>query len=261
MSLITVDLNKCNHDGLCTKVCPVNIIKLNDGIPYSDKENEHNCIECGHCVAICPKGALTHSTIKTDIFLRTPENIPEPSSLEALLLSRRSTRIFKRKPIDRLEIEKIIDIARCAPTASNSQNIFWTVIFDPKKLEIVKKLTLEWIATDPKRSYHLRAAESGYDVVLRGAPTLAIAHSPENYLWTETDCAIALTYMELLATSKKYGVCWGGLVTIAARQNSELQKILGVPADHKIGGAMMLGRPNQKYKLIPPRNKANVNWI
>lgn len=261
MSLITIDPEKCNHDGLCVQACPVNVIKQEKGcIPYVD-QNLNNCIRCGHCVTICPKEALTHSLIPQSDFRPVPEELPNQDLVEALLLSRRSTRGFKHKPVPHEKLQKLIEVARCAPTASNNQKVYWSMIEDAERLGKVKELTLQWIASNPKRAYHIKAAKEGRDVVLRGGTALAVVYSPEEYLWTESDCAIALTYMELLATSMNIGVCWGGLVTIASRHVHGLKEILGVPEDHKIGGAMMLGLPSQKHHLIPPRNKARINWL
>lgn len=262
MRLIQIDNEKCNHDGLCVRACPVNILKQEKGkIPFSADELENKCIHCGHCVSICPTEALTHRDIELSDFLPVPEDIPSAEMVESLLLARRSARFFSKKPIPKNQLLKLLDVVRHAPTASNSQQIYWSVINSADRLEEIRNLTLKWIATDPKRSYHIKASESGLDVVLRGGTTLAVAFAPEKYLFNECDSAIALTYMELMATSMNLGACWGGLVSIASRFIPELNKVLGVPDEHKVGGSMILGIPSIKHKLIPPRKNVRVKWI
>lgn len=260
MSLITIDAEKCNHDGLCVQACPVHIIEQQKGaVPFENPELTANCINCGHCVAICPTGALSHETLPADNFMPQPE-LPGSDSVENLLLGRRSVRIFRKKPVSREQLEKLLDVARKAPTASNSQNLSWVMIEDANVLDRVRELTLGWMGSDPKRARYLKAADLGKDVVLRGGTALAVACCPADYLWTETDCAIALTYMELLAASMQLGACWGGLVTAASWNVEGLNEVLGVPEGHKVGGALMLGQPARQYSLVPPRNPLRVTW-
>jgi ferredoxin len=65
MSLFTIDQKKCKRDGMCAKECPAQIIVLNDKdtFPTLMENSEEFCINCGHCVAVCPHGALTLSTM------------------------------------------------------------------------------------------------------------------------------------------------------------------------------------------------------
>lgn len=262
MTFITIDPSKCNQDGLCVQSCPVALLdQEKGGIPFAITTATESCVLCGHCVAVCPRDALTHSLLPREEFLAVPENRVIPESLEASLLSRRSVRGFKKMPIPHQQLERLVEISRRAPTASNSQKISWNIIESLDRLDQIRKLTLEWIATNPLREYHIKAAAKGRDVVLRGGTALAVAYCPKDYIWAETDCAIALTYMELLAASMQLGACWGGLVTLASKQISELKELLGVPEQHNVGGALMLGLPRQKHYLIPPRNKAHVNWL
>ena len=59
MSLFMIDHEKCTRDGLCATDCPANIIAMNEHGPEPVEGAEQSCINCGHCVAICPYGALT----------------------------------------------------------------------------------------------------------------------------------------------------------------------------------------------------------
>ena len=61
MPEIRVDSNLCQKDGLCTLACPVGIFeqKKRDAAPAV--VSEEMCIGCGHCVAVCPHEAISHS--------------------------------------------------------------------------------------------------------------------------------------------------------------------------------------------------------
>ena len=65
MGLLIIDENKCKKDGICARECPMVIIKLKDGngFPEMVPGGEGICNNCGHCVAVCPNGALSHAGV------------------------------------------------------------------------------------------------------------------------------------------------------------------------------------------------------
>jgi len=262
MPLITINPNTCNHDGLCVAACPAGILRLGaDRLPEVAPGAAERCIRCGHCVTVCPRDALRHAALPRETFLPVPSRRPGADEMENLLLSRRSVRAFRREPVPRAQLERLVETARRAPTASNSQNVSWVIVQDPDRLERVRELSLQWMDSDGRRPHHVEAAKKGRDVILRGGTALAVAHAPAAYAWTDVDCAIALTYMELLASAMGFGACWGGLVTLAAAAIPALPEVLGVPAENRVGGALMLGLSRQRHYLIPPRNAARVAWL
>ena len=125
MSLITVDNQRCIKCGRCAAVCPRGLIRLEAEGPSETCENAAElCVVCGHCVAVCPVTALDNS--------RTPlSSQPEISAAGAIgpalaaqfLRSRRSIRLYKKQPVPREKLLQLADIARFAPTGSNSQGV------------------------------------------------------------------------------------------------------------------------------------------
>ena len=260
--MITIDAGKCNRDGLCVQACPVNLIRMDGGaVPEEIDGAADRCIRCGHCVAVCPEGALDNLLTPAADFLPVPEKRPDDEAMENLLVSRRSARSYRKKPIEREQLERLLEMARRSPTASNSQKLSWTMIQDPQRLDRVRELSLEWMGTDPSRAHYMEAARQGRDVILRNATALAVVHGPRDYAWTAIDGTIALTYMELLAATMGLGTCWAGLVTFASTAVPELLPVLGVPEGNTVGGAIMLGHPRLKHRLIPPRDAARVTWL
>ena len=66
MELFQIDIEKCDKDGICAIECPAHIIEMTEQGPAPVEEAEAFCINCGHCVAICPKGAFSLNTLSPD---------------------------------------------------------------------------------------------------------------------------------------------------------------------------------------------------
>ncbi len=107
----------------------------------------------------------------------------------------------------------------------------------------------------------IKAAESGSDPVLRGAPALVVAHGPKTYGGAIIDSTIALTTLELAAFSFGLGTCWAGFFQIAAAGWGPLQDILNFPAGHVNFGSMVIGYPKFMHHRIPLRNEAAITWL
>lgn len=54
---VLVDVDKCNGDGECVDVCPVEVYELQDG--KAVVVNEEECLGCESCIEVCEQGALT----------------------------------------------------------------------------------------------------------------------------------------------------------------------------------------------------------
>ena len=130
MSLLTIDQSKCKQDGICAAVCPAGVIEFSQGeFPRPALDAEENCINCGHCVAVCPAEAMSHKNL-------TPAQCPPvqkdlritPEQCEQFLRARRSIRAYRDKAVPRPEIQRLIEIARCAPTGHNSQCVKWLML-------------------------------------------------------------------------------------------------------------------------------------
>jgi nitroreductase/NAD-dependent dihydropyrimidine dehydrogenase PreA subunit len=259
MSQITVDTDQCKRDGICVAVCPARSLVLNgDGFP--EEIPESRCILCGHCVAVCPCGALTHAGLPQEEFLPAARKLPAPEEIDSFLMSRRSVREFKDRPVARKTLETLLDVARRAPTASNSQKLHWIVVEDGASVHALSAEAMNCLRTSGMPAATLEQWDNGYDFILRGAPTVIVACAPADYGWGKQDCAIALTYLELAAEARGLGVCWAGYLTRVAELHAPLRQALAVPDGYVVCGGLMLGERKYSYKLVPPRKPLSVQW-
>lgn len=131
MPIFTIDEKKCKRDGICAAECPGKIISqpTRKDFPSPTPDAEEFCIDCGHCVAVCPHGALSLTAMPLEACpVIDKQLIPDEETVRQFLKARRSIRTFTEKQVPRPVLQDLIDTARYAPTGSNRQLVHWTVI-------------------------------------------------------------------------------------------------------------------------------------
>jgi len=273
MNLFTIDEKKCKRDGICVAECPLKLIEMKESaaVPTPVADAESRCIKCGHCVAVCPHNAFTHMTMNTADFPLVRKDLAlSPEQAEHFLRSRRSIRAYQDKTVDRETLAKIIDIARYAPTGSNSQQVGWIVVDTRDNVQKLSAMIIDLLramikANHPMaQSYNLAnlvgAWDAGIDLIGRNAPALVIAHGPKHYPLAHVDCASALSYFDLAAPTFGIGTCWAGFFMLAIPQSQAMQDALALPEGNAVFGALMAGYPKYTYRRLPPRSEAAIIW-
>lgn len=272
MELFTINQETCNQDGICANVCPVGIIKSEDAAyPSAIEDAGELCIRCGHCVAVCPTDSLSHSEIPLDTCTPIERDLEiSHEQTVQFLRSRRSIRRYKNIPVEKSHLKRLIDIARYAPSGHNSQPVEWLVLTDKTELKRLSGIVVEWMHSmldempEFALSIHMDRAVarwySDYDIVLRDAPALIVAHAHKENRVAPAACTIALTYLELASTTMGMGACWAGYFNAAASMFSPMQEALGLPNDHQAFGSMMVGYPKYRYRRMPSRTEPNITW-
>ncbi len=272
MSSLLIDRDKCKKDGLCVAECPMLIIEMKAGdFPsFVDYPGAH-CLECGHCVAVCPHEALSLDMMPASDCLPLDHGQKlDRDQVRQLMLSRRSCRQYKPEPLPKSEIEELMDMAFYAPTGSNRQPMDWTIVYDTQEVKKLTSLVLDWmrltIKDNPRLAETLNmpavvaASEKGHDRILRGCPHLIVGHAPKDERTAPAACVGAISYIELAAPCMGIGTCWAGYFTRAALSYEPLQRALDLPEGHQVFGAVMLGYPKAKYYRIPQRKRPGLVW-
>jgi ferredoxin len=95
---ISIHADRCRHDGLCAKVCPVRIFTAAEGAAPAVAHAER-CVRCGQCLAICPHEAIAHDRLDRARFTPIEHQRPvEAAAALELIRQRRSVRVYRAIP-------------------------------------------------------------------------------------------------------------------------------------------------------------------
>ena len=273
MALIQVDPDKCEKEGICAEVCPVNILGMDpEKGPQVLPGLSQYCIGCGHCVAACPHGALNN--VRNPLAKQTPlptHPVVDSKTAFTFLRSRRSIRCYRDDRLSHETLEQLLHIARYAPSGHNSQGLSYVVVEGRDNLHQLCGLVVEWMRTvivaQPELATMLHLAaiveahQAGRDMILRQAPHLIVATADKNSRMAQVSTYLALEYVELYATAMGLGTCWAGYVQACAQQFPPFAGFLKLPEDRMITGAMMVGYPKYAYYRLPERDPLEITWI
>jgi nitroreductase len=232
---------------------------------------EEYCINCGHCACVCPKGALSLTSMPIENLKELPAGWRlTPEKVEAFLKARRSIRAYKEDPVEKPVIEKIVDMARYAPSGINRQSVYWAIVHDPKKVRELSGLTAEWMKAQMEAKSPMaeslrfegivKSFEGGSDPICRKAPHVAIVYGLKEDMLAPAACTIAMAHFELAALPFGLGACWAGYLQMALNAFPAARKAAGLSSKTACHGAMLFGYPKYEYNCIPSRNDPRIIW-
>jgi nitroreductase/NAD-dependent dihydropyrimidine dehydrogenase PreA subunit len=272
--MMNVNAEKCIGCGLCVKDCFPKDITIVDG---KAKINNVTCFKCGHCIAVCPKNAIT--TDEYDMAEVKNYNT-EDFSLDAdkllnFIKFRRTIRQFKNKEVEQDKLAQIIEAGRFTQTGSNMQDVSYTVVREG--IDELKALTLKTLKQigetmlanlTPETMLYKRYAEMWIrmyeeheknpkenDKLFFNAPALIIVTAN-----SDVNGALASSNMELMTNALGLGTFFSGFFVRASQQSKEILDFLGLPQGKKVVSCMVIGYPNVKYLRTVPRRKADISW-
>jgi len=267
-----VDKNTCRKDGKCLEVCPIKILRLNaQSLPEFIPGGGDLCINCGQCFAFCPVGAIELSTMDPKKALRLGHSqLPSPEQAELFLKARRSIRNYKDEPVARETVEKLIDIARYAPSGINRQPVDWLVVNGKEKVQNLAGSIAGWMkglidarsamAESLNFNRLVEAWGKGADLICRNAPCVIVAYGVKDDPLVPQSCTIAAEYLELAAFGLGLGACWAGYLQMGLNLSEDVRKTAGLSSRALVGAAMMVGYPKFRYSRIPFRNAPKIIW-
>ena len=85
--VIKIDRERCIGCGMCKKDCAAHNIEMRNGMPYVITDD---CIQCGHCVAVCPKEAISIGGYEEALPVQTKETRLDPAQVLDVIRFRRT---------------------------------------------------------------------------------------------------------------------------------------------------------------------------
>lgn len=253
--IIEVNKELCIGCSLCKNDCPVNNIIIEN--KKSIIKNQ-DCLMCGHCVAICPKEAITMTGFdEPPIELTNKKNL-DPDELLMAIKSRRSIRKFKDKEVSSEIVEQIIEAGRYTPSAKNSQDVSY-IVLDNKKSIYEKEAVKFFRKIKPIANIAVKnAKEISIDdnFFFKNAPISIMIVTKD-----EISGSLAASNMALMAESYGLGVLYSGFFSSVANNSPKLKKLLGLKRGDHIVTTLVIGYPDVKYMRTAQKETANVRYL
>jgi nitroreductase/NAD-dependent dihydropyrimidine dehydrogenase PreA subunit len=267
-----IDKERCNNCGLCAKDCPARLFTYGRNVQYSDPVGV--CLQCGHCIAICPEKAIQFP--KEGIFedesytsdppstvvsaVKDPASIINYEQLHLFLASNRSVRQFKADPIPPEIQEQLWATARFAASGGNARSWNFVKLDDPGQISALAKGCKEVMMSLPGsygefiKAIHKKNPDE--DMILRKAPLVMVISTPRKFDTDGVNTGIIGLYMQLAALSLGIGSLWVGWAQAPLNIDKDLARTIQMKGH--CWGVIAFGYPRAKYQRLPPRSPLEI---
>ena len=143
-----------------------------------------------------------------------------------VIRDRRSIRAYADRPVEREKIDRLLEAARLAPSASNRQEWRFVVVTEADKRKALSRAAndQEFVAQAPvviaacaeHDGHTMRCGQQSYPI----------------------DVAIAIDHITLQAVAEGLGTCW-----IGAFYEEPVKEILNIPAEIRVVELLTVGYP------------------
>lgn len=150
---------------------------------------------------------------------------------EELINKRHSVRSYKSEEISDSVLDKLIEMAKLAPTSRNKKPVEYVIVKDKETMDRLSQ-----------------AKAAGSQMIKdAGAAIVVTGDSDKSDVWIE-DCSIAMTYLHLAAVNLGLGSCW---VQIRKRQSKDgtdsgkyIKDLLNIRENMEVLAVLSLGVSN-----------------
>jgi nitroreductase/NAD-dependent dihydropyrimidine dehydrogenase PreA subunit len=291
-----IDPDRCIGCGMCTLVCPMQTLVIEDGKAVIRGTDSLNC---DHCAAICPTEAIQVASIDPALarfntfsadYGWLPHGRFSTATLVNLMGSRRSCRNYTDQPVDRDFLEDLVRIGILAPSGSNCQPWTFTILpdraavrrlgqqvgdFFRKMNRLAEKrwlrLGLRWIgkpALDDYYRLHYPTVqmglgawdEQGRDLLFHEATAAIVVAAQNDASCPSEDALLATGQILLAAHTMGLGTCLIGFAIEAMRRDRSIVRKLGIPDQETAFAVIALGWPNETYQRIAGRRPVTIRY-
>jgi ferredoxin len=282
----------CTGCGLCVDVCSDFGLVIEDGKAKISDKAIFGCIACGHCMAVCPEGAIEihgRTMSPSDLFDLPPQDkAADYDQMLALLRRRRSIREFDGRPVEVNKIEQILEAAVTAPMGLPPSDVNVLVLDSREKSRAFVKdfceflETIRWFVSDwfmalmrpfwgksndemfrdfvkPCLDIYISRMKEGENVVTYDAPLVMYFYGSP---YTDpADPVVAATYAMIAGESLGLGTCMLGAIHPMIQYGTKARRFrekYGIKYASREGLFVIFGYPSVKYNKGIKRTFASV---
>ena len=176
------------------------------------------------------------------------KNLDMTENFFDLVEKRRAIRKYKNFDIPDDDLKKILNAARLAPSAENSQ---------PWRFILVKNQTTKELLAKPSTQSFV--ANANAIIVVLGDPRVSCC--PTAQTWITRDPMIAAEHLVLAATALGYGTCW--IANYESRPKewiAEVKSTLKIPEEIPIVVLVAIGVPDEKPAPRPRKSLEEISF-
>jgi nitroreductase/Pyruvate/2-oxoacid:ferredoxin oxidoreductase delta subunit len=276
MNQLTVNKDKCAGCGRCQERCGFKrVVRVDETGKASFKEDRSECIECYHCLMICPNDAISHSGDGNIMVSRVDQTTPT-------VLTRHSCRVYKNQKLDEKVLNSIIQDANMAPRAYIDFLERKYVVVTGKRLRDLRAFLLHRIKSDAKTFKTLlripflpRATKANFknlewcftrtteanrdkEQLFQGAPAVVIVTGPARNVLSRVNSDNALMQLLIRAEEQGLGTCISGYIDGYAKV---IGSFLGLSKEEKVFCGAMVGYPAESFTKYIRRTDTVINWL
>ena len=173
-------------------------------------------------------------------------------NISEIIKTRRSTRQFSDKLVEKDKLNQIVEAGRYAPSGGNSQTTHFIVIKSKKVLDELSSLVMQEFAemdydenTYKSLINSINRARTGEYVFHYDCPILIVVANKIGYGNNMADSSCAIENMMLMANALDLGSCWINQLRWLDGNTAvnSYMKELGLHEDETICGALAVGYP------------------
>ena len=237
-------------------------------------------MDCGHCVAICPTGAVSISDYPPQpLYDYDPKlmNI-DPTNLLRFIQFRRSCRRFQDRPVEKEKLDMMVQAGRFTATGGNLQDVSYVIV--QEQLQTLRPMVWEGLhsITEPAargeladvdptavnyadlwrrcyEKYQRDPNNPNNDVIFFNAPAIIIVKSELAH-----HAQLAASNVELMAYAQGLACLYTGFLRRGIVYGEQAREFLHITGKENML-CMLVGYPVQKYRRTVPRKEANALWL
>ncbi|MDD4601326.1 FMN reductase (NADPH) [bioreactor metagenome] len=184
-------------------------------------------------------------------------------NLTEAIKGRRSVRRYTEQQLDKNIVDKLLNAAIQAPTATNAQPWAFSVVQNPKLLkqfsDAAKKQLLEVAEQNPQLEKYRPALSKPAFNIFYNAQTLIVIYGKSDTPHPIEDCSMAAQNLMLTAHSLGLGTCWIGFA-LPFLSLPETKRLLNIPADYIPVAPLIIGYPDGTMPLIEKSPPKIFSW-